>query len=145
VVVSRISSYFKPLISMTAGVVLAACAMFLAGSSLNPWLLMLSIVVLAFGEMSASPKFLEYVGSIAPPDKVALFLGYGFLPIGIGNALGNLLGGIVYGALDAGKIHISMVWYIYGCIGILTALLLILYNRFLAPALALGKAGEPVS
>lgn len=138
-VVSRISKFFKPLIAMTGGIFLAACAMFIAGCSTNPWLLMLSIVILAFGEMSASPKFLEYVGNIAPRDKVALFLGYGFLPIGIGNALANLMGGIIYGSLDAGKIHISTAWYIYGCVALLTAVLLILYNKFIASGLALRK------
>lgn len=138
-VVSRISKLFRPLVSMTGGILLAGCAMFIAGSSLNPWLLGLSIVILAFGEMAASPKFLEYVGSIAPRDKVALFLGYGFLPIGIGNALANLLGGQVYGALDAGLITISMAWFVYGGVAVATALLLLLYNRYLAPDLALKE------
>ncbi|MFH0801020.1 MAG: MFS transporter [bacterium] len=142
ILVSRISGMFKPLHSMIAGVLLSAGAMFLAGSTRNPWLVVLSIVLLAFGEMAASPKFLEYVGRIAPKDKVAVFLGYGFLPIGIGSLIANVLGGKLYAASDAHLISLSTMWYIIGCVGLLTAFLLFLYNVFLAPGLHEASAME---
>lgn len=61
---------------------------------------MLSLVVLAFGEMTSSPRIQEYIGRIAPKDKVALYMGYSFLPLAGGNFLGGLLSGNLYGSLS---------------------------------------------
>ena len=61
---------------------------------------MFSLVVLAFGEMTSSPRIQEYIGRIAPKDKVALYMGYSFLPLAGGNLLGGLLSGNLYGSLS---------------------------------------------
>lgn len=142
--VSRITGFFKPLTAVTGGIAVAGCAMFIAGITTNPWLILVSIVVLAFGEMSASPKFLEYVGRIAPKDKVALFLGYGFLPLGIGSFFAGTLGGSLYSAVDAHKITTAHMWFVFGGIALITSLALLIYNRFLAPGLV-AREEEPES
>ncbi|MGV8122133.1 MAG: MFS transporter [Candidatus Xenobiia bacterium LiM19] len=140
--VSRITSRIKPLTSMVGGVFLAGCSMVIAGLTQNPWLVLLSILVLAFGEMAASPRFLEYVGRIAPEDKVALFLGYGFIPIGIGSFLAGRLGLTLYGAVEKHQLSLFGMWAIFGGIAFLTALALLLYNIFVAPGLAKATNGE---
>ncbi|MDQ7823484.1 MAG: MFS transporter [Candidatus Eremiobacteraeota bacterium] len=134
-VVSRITSCFRPLPAMIGGIAVAGCAMFIAGSTQVVWIVLLSIFVLALGEMAASPKFLEYVGKIAPPEQVALFLGYGFLPIGIGSFVANTLGGTMYSLLEAHRITPMMMWSVYGAIALVTAFLLALYHRYIAPGL----------
>jgi len=143
--VSRITSRMKPLTSMVGGVFLAGCSMVIAGLTQNPWLVLLSILVLAFGEMAASPRFLEYVGKIAPADKVALFLGYGFIPIGIGSFLAGTLGMTIYNAAEKHQISFLAMWSIFGGIAFLTALALLLYNIFVAPGLAKATNGEAES
>ncbi|MHC9539113.1 MAG: MFS transporter [Vulcanimicrobiota bacterium] len=141
--VSRITSRIKPLTSMIGGIFLAGCSMVIAGLTQNPWLVLLSILVLAFGEMAASPRFLEYVGKIAPEDKVALFLGYGFIPIGIGSLFSGFLGlSILYGMVQKHQLSLFGMWSIFGGIAFLTALALLLYNIFVAPGLAKATAGE---
>jgi dipeptide/tripeptide permease len=130
--VSRITARFKPMTAMVGGFFVSGCAMVLAGCTRNPWILVLSIFVLALGEMATSPKFLEYVGKIAPADKVALFLGYGFLPIGIGSFLAGLLSGCLNGALARGAISPACMWWTFGSIGIASALALRVYDRLLA-------------
>lgn len=140
--VSRITSRIKPLTSMVGGIFLAGCSMVIAGLTQNPWLVVLSILVLAFGEMAASPRFLEYVGKIAPKDKVALFLGYGFIPIGIGAFFAGSLGMAIYGTVEKHQLSLLAVWSIFGGIAFLTALALLLYNIFVAPGLAKATAGE---
>ena len=56
----------------------------------------LAIFVFAIGEMWCSPKFSEYIGLTAPPDKKALYMGYSNIPFAIGWAGGNLVSGYLY-------------------------------------------------
>jgi hypothetical protein len=50
--------------------------------------------------MSFSPKILEYISSMAPRDKAALYMGSNFLPMAMGNLLGGLLSGRIYEILS---------------------------------------------
>ena len=59
----------------------------------------MSLLIFAFGEMASSPRIQEYISSIAPPDKVGLYMGYSFLPVAGGNILGGFLSGRLYGAM----------------------------------------------
>lgn len=97
------------------------------------WLVVLAVFIFALGEMAASPASQEYIGSIAPPDKVALYLGYYFVAVSLGNLFGNVLAGQLYGALarDRGMPH--LVWLIFGGLLFVTAVALGLYNRFAVP------------
>jgi proton-dependent oligopeptide transporter, POT family len=90
---------------------------------------MLSITIFAFGEMIASPKSQEYVGRIAPQQKVAMYMGFYFWTVALGNIFGGRLSGELYGSLarDAGRPEI--MWYIFGGLGLLTAGVLIIYDR----------------
>ncbi len=56
------------------------------------------IFVFAIGEIICSPKFSEYIGMTAPPDKKALYMGYSNIPFAIGWAGGNLVSGVLYDA-----------------------------------------------
>jgi MFS family permease len=84
--------------------------------------------------MAASPKSQEYVGRIAPKQKVAMYMGFYFWTVALGNIFGGLLSGQLYGSLarDAGRPDI--MWIIFGALGLFTALVLVLYDR-----LILGK------
>ena len=57
---------------------------------------MLAILIFALGEMAGSPKITEYIGRIAPEDKKALYMGYSFIPVFIGNVLAGIISGVVY-------------------------------------------------
>ena len=64
----------------------------------NAFFLFFSILIFAFGEMASSPKITEYIGRIAPPDRVGLYMGCSFLPMSGGNFFAGLLSGPVYGS-----------------------------------------------
>ena len=46
--------------------------------------------------MAGSPKITEYIGRIAPHDKKALYMGYSFIPVFIGNIFAGFISGSVY-------------------------------------------------
>jgi len=94
VLISSIVMKFKPLVAMTSGIFISAFA------TNNPLFLIPSILVFAIGEMTTSPKITEYIGRIAPKDKIALYMGCSFLPMSGGNFLAGILSGSVYGSLS---------------------------------------------
>lgn len=100
VLVSAMVMRFKPLKAMIAGILVCAIGIGLTVSTNNPFFMLFSIFLFALGEMSSSPKITEYIGRIAPVDKVALYMGFSFFPMFIGNILAGFLSGPVYTRLS---------------------------------------------
>ena len=96
IMVSTFVMRFRPLVAMMGGILVLAGGLGLMFSNQSGWLILLGILVFALGEMASSPKFTEYVGHIAPPDKKALYMGTSFLPIAAGNWLAGWLSGGIY-------------------------------------------------
>jgi len=96
VIISTLVSRFRPLHSMIGGILLNSLGLTIAILTRNPFFLLTGIFIFAIGEMSFSPKILEYIGRIAPGDKAALYMGTQFLPIAIGNFIGGFISGGVY-------------------------------------------------
>ncbi len=46
--------------------------------------------------MTAHPKYISYLGTIAPPDKKATYMGFGFLYGVFGAGIGGVLGANLY-------------------------------------------------
>jgi len=87
---------YKPINSMIIGLVVNTIGLTMALLTRNGWYLELAIFIFALGEMSFSPKILEYIGRLAPRDKAALYMGSNFLPMAMGNFIGGLLSGKIY-------------------------------------------------
>lgn len=96
VVVSSIVMKMKPLRSMMSGFLVCAIGMSLTLAFQDVMYTMIAILVFALGEMAGSPKITEYIGRIAPEDKKALYMGYSFIPVFIGNVLAGIISGVVY-------------------------------------------------
>jgi hypothetical protein len=128
VLISFLIGFWPPLTAMVIGIVISAigigmCAFFATG-----WPIVLAIIIFAFGEMMASPKSQEYVGRIAPPQKVAMFMGYYFWTVALGNIFGGRLSGELYGSLARDMNRPDIMWIIFGVLGIVTAVILVGYD-----------------
>ena len=97
------------------------------------WIVVLAVLIFSIGEMMASPTSQEYIGSIAPKDKVALYMGYYFVAVALGNLFGNVLGGILYGKLARDLGRPDLMWLIFSGMAFVTAVALALYNRYAVP------------
>jgi hypothetical protein len=82
--------------SLLVGTVLITGALVSFGLSRGAWLAVAAMVVFSAGEMLASPKFSEFLGNIAPPDKKAMWIGFSQSPILIGWTLEGKLGPQLY-------------------------------------------------
>jgi dipeptide/tripeptide permease len=92
-IISSITTRFRPLNSIMTGIFILAFGLAMMFANLNPWLIVLGMLIFSIGEMASSPKVQEYLGGIAPSDRKALYMGTAFLPI----ALGHLGAGLISG------------------------------------------------
>ena len=122
----------KALPTMIIGIALGSIGMGILAIDPSPWIFITGMFIFTLGEMTAHPKFISYVGIIAPPDKKALYQGYSFLYGVIGSGVGGILGAWLY-VLFIEKLHKPpLLWLTFSMIGVVSIIGLLLYNRFLA-------------
>ena len=132
VLVGKWMSRYRPLPSMVVGVLISAVAVStvdLFGGNLGAWAVGLSLVIWSVGEMMFSPRMVEYVSVIAPKDKLALYIGYGFLPFAIGFGLGPSVGAHLVRFFTERLGHPEWVWYAFGIWAVLIAGALWVYDK----------------
>jgi POT family proton-dependent oligopeptide transporter len=131
VLVGKAMSRYRPLPSMVVGILIASVAVASVGPFghlLGAWAVGISLVIWAVGEMMFSPRMVEYVSVIAPKDKLALYIGYGFLPFAIGFGVGPSTGAhLVHFFESVGRP--DWVWYGLGLWSLLVAGALMVYDR----------------
>lgn len=91
------------------------------------------IVAFAIGEMVQAPRYYEYISEIAPEGQQGLYQGFAFLPIAIARFAGDPFGGWLYQTSKASG-HPEYIWFSMIGIGLLSVLLMYLYNKFLIKA-----------
>ncbi|MBI4704657.1 MAG: MFS transporter [Deltaproteobacteria bacterium] len=155
----------KPVRSMIVGNVIVGLAMlinlgpiWLASSIRAPvWGLLpvgslvgiMTVALIAFGELFTSARGYEYIGALAPKGQEGLFLGYANLPVAIGALAGGPVGALVFnelmcrGATPAGAglieldpVRNSLGWIVFAAVGLATALLMWAFNRWLERQIA---------
>ena len=100
ILVSTVVMRWKPLNAMITGFFVCSIGMSLTLFSQNALFTMVAILIFALGEMAGSPKITEYIGLIAPKDKKALYMGYSFIPVFLGNVFAGIISGNVYQAMS---------------------------------------------
>ena len=90
----------------------------------------------AVGEAIQSPRYYEYVADLAPKEQVGTYMGFAFLPI----AIGTFICGYTSGWLVEHYVNQSatpwVMWYYVGAMGVVSTLLMVVYDRVLAPRTA---------
>lgn len=129
-VVSKLLTKAPALPTMIGGIACGTFGMFILSLSNSPWVFMLGIVVFTLGEMTTHPKFLSYIGMIAPSDKKALYMGYSFLYGVIGSFVGSFLGASLYSSIVEEAGNPSLLWLIFSGIGVFSIVGLVAYNYF---------------
>jgi dipeptide/tripeptide permease len=94
--VSFIVKRTKALPTMLFGVGLATIGMAVLSLSTSIWVFITGIFIFSLGEMTAHPKYISYLGLIAPKDKKATYMGFGFLYGVFGSFIGGYLGAYLY-------------------------------------------------
>lgn len=130
-IVSNIVKKTPALLTMITGMGLGTLGIGILAISSTPWIFITGIMVFTLGEMTTHPKFISYIGLIAPPDKKALYLGYSFLYGVIGSSIGGFLGSALYVKYVDTLNQPKTMWLIFTAIGAVSMISLTLYNRFI--------------
>jgi len=130
ILVSSIVRNTNVLPTMIFGIALGSIGMGMLAIAPNAWIFLISMFVFTLGEMIAHPKFISYVGLIAPPDKKALYQGYSFLYGVIGSGVGGILGAFLYVLFVEKQNNPPLLWLTFAMIGVFTIIGLLVYNEY---------------
>jgi proton-dependent oligopeptide transporter, POT family len=114
--------------AITIGTLVSALGWLIVASHPAVWAVVLSIFVVALGEIVLSPRYYEYISRLAPPGQQGTYMGFAFLPIGIGSLVGGWLGGRLMHYYGEVVHRPAQVWWAVAGIGIATTLLMWLYH-----------------
>jgi dipeptide/tripeptide permease len=93
-----------------------------------------TISVVAIGELIQQPRYYEYISRLAPPGQQGTYMGFAFLPIGIGSLVGGWFGGRLIHHYGEVTHQPAQIWWAVTAVGVATAVLLWLYDKMLKPA-----------
>ena len=93
------------------------------------WGAILSLFVLALGEIIQQPRYYEYIALLAPPGQQGTYMGFAFLPIGIGSLIGGWFGGTLMHHFGEVTHQPERIWWVVTGVGVSTTALLWIYDR----------------
>jgi dipeptide/tripeptide permease len=157
--VSRVFGRLKPIRSMVVGTLIVGVAMLInlapiyaAGGPraiLANWLpiasvfIILTVALIALGELFTSARMYEYIGALAPKGQEGLFLGYANLPLALGSMVGGPVGAVIFnrimargattrpdGLLELVEANNAAGWGVLLLIGLASAAALWQFNRW---------------
>lgn len=98
-----------------------------------PVLAVVALFAVAIGEMIQSPRYYEYVSRLAPPGQQGTYMGYAFLPIGIGFFIAGAIGGRLLHYFGEVLHKPNQMWWVISGVGVFATLLMIVYDRVVKP------------
>ena len=133
VAVSALTRRVSAFRTLTIGTLITSLGWLLLAAKASVLFAVLSLVLVALGEITQSPRYYEYVSRLAPRAQQGTYMGFAFLPIGIGSLVGGFGGALLHHVGEV-KHEPALFWLIVSAVGIMTTLLLWLYDRFMIRA-----------
>ena len=99
----------------------------------SKWAAVVALAIVAIGEIIQSPRYYEYISRLAPAGQQGTYMGFAFLPIGIGSLVGGWLAGKLLHHYGEVVHQPHRMWWVVTGVGLVTALALWLYDRLLMP------------
>jgi dipeptide/tripeptide permease len=141
ILVNRLTKRLPAFPLIIAGVLISSVSWLFLTLGTGTGFIIAALVVLAIGEVTQAPRYYEYISRLAPPGQQGLFMGYAFLPIGIGYLLSGPTAGRLLHHFGEVRRQPEQMWYVVAAAGVLTTLLLVAYHRVVRPTTAPGQGG----
>jgi MFS family permease len=119
--------------AITLGTLISALAWMILAVHPTAIMAYVTLFVVSLGEITQSPRYYEYISRLAPAGQQGTYMGFAFLPIGIGSLVAGPLGGFLLHHFGEVQHQPQRIWWVVTGIGVLTALLLYVYDRIVKP------------
>ena len=106
---------------------------------------LIALAILAVGEMIQAPRYYDYISRLAPVGQQGTYMGFAFLPIGIGSLIAGPIAGVLIHRFGEVQHRPELIWWTITAIGIATAILLWIYDRLVQPAQPVTPENTAVS
>ena len=93
-----------------------------------------TLAVIALGELIQQPRYYDYISRLAPVGQQGTYMGFAFLPLGIGAFLAGRIGGALLHYFGEVRRQPQLFLWSLTAIGVFTTLLLLLYDRIVKPS-----------
>ena len=134
VIVGYLTSKMQPARAVLLAVVLATGGIALFGVAPSVYLVAAGVLVVAAGEIVYSAHFYKYLGDMAPPDAVGMYMGFAFLPIALGGFFAGQLGAALTPFFRETLQRPQLMWFAFAGVGAAAAV-----GIALVSALSRGK------
>ncbi len=141
ILVSYLTRKMRAFPAMTLGLLISSLSWLILAIHPTTVGLMVSLVVLALGEITQSARYYEYISRLAPPGQQGLYMGYAFLPIAIGYFIAGPLGGYLLHQFGDVLHRPQQMWWVVTGVGVGGAVLMLIYDKVFKPGQARDQTG----
>jgi len=120
--------------AITLGTLISGLAWVILIAHPTVFMAFLTLIAVALGEITQSPRYYEYISRLAPPGQQGTYMGFAFLPIGIGSLVGGWFGGRLIHHFGEVTRQPGRIWWAVTAVGVVTALCLWIYDKSIRPA-----------
>src|SRR5271167_2416457 len=139
-IVSLLTRKIPAFRAITIGTLISALAWVILIVHPTVPMVIVTLFAVSIGEIVQSPRYYEYISRLAPPGQQGTYMGFAFMPIGIGSLIGGWLGGRLIHHFGEVKHQPQLIWWAVVSVGVMTALLLWIYDQILKPTEAAAPA-----
>ena len=118
-----------PFSAVILGTVITSVSWVILALRPTVWGAVLSLFVLALGEITQAPRYYDYISRLAPKEQQGTYMGFAFLPIGIGSLIGGWFGGTIVHHFGEVQHRPALIWWSVTAVGLATTVLLWIYDR----------------
>jgi proton-dependent oligopeptide transporter, POT family len=130
-VMSLLTLKMRPFTGITLGTLISGLAWILLIFHPSVPMAVATLIVVAIGEITQQPRYYEYISRLAPSGQQGTYMGFAFLPIGIGSLVGGWYGGLLLHCFGEVLHQPSLIWWGVTAVGVVTAALLWVYDRLI--------------
>jgi len=135
-VITLLMQKVAPLMAITTGTLISALGWIFLIAVPSGLGAVLTLVAVALGEIVMSPRYYDYVSRLAPEGQQGTYMGFAFLPLGIGSLIGGAFGGFLIHYFGEVMHQPTGMWWVIIAVGVVTAVLLWVYDKVMMPKAA---------
>ena len=128
-VVSHLTQKLPAFSAIILGTLISGLAWILLIVAPSVPMVVATLIVVALGEITQTPRYYEYVSRLAPSGQQGTYMGFAFMPLGIGAFVSGWFGGKLMHHFGEVTHQPERMWWAIAAVGVATAALLWVYDK----------------